>query len=377
MTSLSSPFTPTTTTTKRPAPVRRQQHHPLALADSRLGLRMQAFLGKTNNGTRLALAGALAGGFSNLVLYPIDLAKTLKQAGPSSKGANLASQARIYGLGSLWAGLTPAILGSMPSSALYFGVYEYVKRRLTVLANASSAPLTSSSSSSSAGDELYEQRAQVLRRWLVHAVAAASGNTASSLVFVPKEVLKQQLQMYRNSHGGSSTTLPRVLASILKEKGIRGLYSGYRATLLRNIPSAILRFALYEEFKLFLGGGAGAAAAGAAGAAAWLRLSAPQAAIVAGALAGAISSAATTPLDVVKTRMAINACPPGRDVIGCLVDVAQREGVPGLYSGLGFRVLYSALFTAVGFSSFEASKALLGVGEGGRGGEEGKEGGRK
>jgi len=163
----------------------------------------------------------------------------------------------------------------------------------------------------------------------------------------------------------------------LKEKGIRGLYSGYRATLLRNIPSAILRFALYEEFKLFLGGGA-AAAAGAAGAAAWLRLSVPQVAIVAGALAGAISSAATTPLDVVKTRMAINACPPGRDVIGCLVDVAQREGVPGLYAGLGFRVLYSALFTAVGFSSFEASKALLGVGEGGRGGGEGgKEGGKK
>lgn len=59
--------------------------------------------------------------------------------------------------------------------------------------------------------------------------------------------------------------------------------------------------------------------------------------------------------------MAINACPAGGDVLTCLVSVAQREGVPGLYAGLGFRVLYSALFTAVGFSSFEASKALLGV----------------
>lgn len=59
--------------------------------------------------------------------------------------------------------------------------------------------------------------------------------------------------------------------------------------------------------------------------------------------------------------MAINACPAGGDVLSCLVSVAQREGVPGLYAGLGFRVLYSALFTAVGFTSFEASKALLGV----------------
>lgn len=61
------------------------------------------------------------------------------------------------------------------------------------------------------------------------------------------------------------------------------------------------------------------------------------------------------------TQMAINACPAGGDVLSCLVFVAQREGVPGLYAGLGFRVLYSALFTAVGFTSFEASKALLGV----------------
>lgn len=98
-----------------------------------------------NNGTRLALAGALAGGFSNrelpllvvivtsialfgplcitnftafvgclvstyaslhhydcipsfhtytVVLYPIDLAKTLRQAGPASASATLWTQAR-------------------------------------------------------------------------------------------------------------------------------------------------------------------------------------------------------------------------------------------------------------------------------------------
>jgi len=310
-----------------------------------------------NSGTRLALAGALAGGFSNMVLYPIDVAKTLRQAGPASRGASLSSQARIYGLGSLWAGLTPAVLGSMPSSALYFGVYEYVKRRLV----AGIRPRTeaSSSISSDGSKELYHRRVQVLRRWTAHALAAAAGNTASSLIFVPKEVLKQQLQMYRNAHGGASLGFPGVFASILREKGVRGLYSGYRATLLRNIPSAVLRFALYEEFKLYLGGQALSGA---------ISLSGPRVAVVAGALAGALSSAATTPLDVIKTRMAINACPPGRDVLGCLLDVAQKEGVPGLYAGVRFRVMYSALFTAVGFSSFEASKALLGVGE--AGGEE-------
>jgi hypothetical protein len=41
-----------------------------------------------------------------------------------------------------------------------------------------------------------------------------------------------------------------VVSSILQQEGLRGLYRGYRATLLRNIPSAVLRFALYEELKI-------------------------------------------------------------------------------------------------------------------------------
>lgn len=60
-------------------------------------------------------------------------------------------------------------------------------------------------------------------------------------------------------------------------------------------------------------------------------------------------------------QMAVNLCPPGGDAMHCLVSVARSEGMTGLYAGLGFRMLYSALFTAVGFSAFEFSKTLLGV----------------
>lgn len=149
-----------------------------------------------NNGTRLALAGALAGGFSNLVLYPIDLAKTLRQAGSATASVTLRTQARAYGLLSLWAGLTPAILGSMPSSALYFGVYEQVKRRLgdAVARRQQQQRLLREGQGRGKGKQgpveldFQARRANILRRWGVHAVAAAAGNTASSLIFVPKEV---------------------------------------------------------------------------------------------------------------------------------------------------------------------------------------------
>jgi Mitochondrial carrier protein len=38
-----------------------------------------------------AMAGGLAGGFSNLVLYPIDVAKTLRQSDPASHPTSLAA----------------------------------------------------------------------------------------------------------------------------------------------------------------------------------------------------------------------------------------------------------------------------------------------
>jgi hypothetical protein len=41
------------------------------------------------NETKLALAGAMAGGFTNLLLHPIDTAKTLRQSNPAQYPASL------------------------------------------------------------------------------------------------------------------------------------------------------------------------------------------------------------------------------------------------------------------------------------------------
>ena len=50
--------------------------------------------------------------------------------------------------------------------------------------------------------------------------------------------------------GGARETAKQVVQRTLREKGVRGLYRGYWATLSRNVPSAIIRFSLYEEIKL-------------------------------------------------------------------------------------------------------------------------------
>jgi solute carrier family 25 S-adenosylmethionine transporter 26 len=83
-----------------------------------------------------------------------------------------------------------------------------------------------------------------------------------------------------------------VILEIIKEKGVAGLYRGYQATLMCNIPSAMFRFVVYKELKHLWApkqdkdGGF------------------PIGLFTAGAMAGALVSGIMTPVDVLKTRMA-------------------------------------------------------------------------
>mmetsp|Transcript_2845 Transcript_2845/g.7816 ORF Transcript_2845/g.7816 Transcript_2845/m.7816 type:complete len:421 (-) Transcript_2845:417-1679(-) len=278
---------------------------------------------------RVALAGGVAGATGSAVLYPLDSAKTLRQSDPSAyssvRDALLQMLRSRNALRRVYSGILPAALGAIPSSALYFGAYESSKMALKKLT----------------GEDSDENGYG--KRLFVHGLAAASGNVISSFVFVPKEVIKQQLQV-RHAEGAARTTV----RSIVRQKGLSGLYAGYGATLLRNIPSATIRFVLYEELKRKWATQDGdASTAKRAGA------------FLAGAVAGSVSSFAMTPIDVVKTRMATGSCPLG--VRSCMLHVLQEVGWSGLYAGAGARVLWSGAFSAIGFGTFELVKGHLGV----------------
>lgn len=280
---------------------------------------------------RIGLAGGMAGAAGTSILYPLDVAKTLRQTSPGKYRSvsdalfqlvrsQAPGESVKWHLHKAYRGLIPAVFGAISSSALYFGAYESSKRALeTKLGTATAA-----------------------RRLLVHGLAAASGNSLSSALFVPKEVLKQQMQ---HSSLSASHSLSGVLFDIIRTKGISGLYVGYQATLMRNIPSAMLRFILYEEFKRIWGHRNGEQV--------------PVGLFASGAIAGAIASGIMTPIDVVKTRLATGMCPPG--VGNCLQHVVQEAGWSGLYAGAGTRILWSAAFSAIGFGTFELAKGVMGV----------------
>jgi hypothetical protein len=85
--------------------------------------------------------------------------------------------------------------------------------------------------------------------------------------------------------------------------------------------------------------------------------------MVAGAVSSTMSSLLTTPIDVVKTRLATGVLPAGSPVVSSILQIARTEGVLGLYAGVGERLLWSALFGGIGFTCFERSKKILGIPE--------------
>lgn len=254
------------------------------------------------------LSGAVAGTTVDLVLYPLDTIKTRLQA---TAGAKL-SVATFKGL---FNGVGPAIAASAPCAAVFFGAYDSLKRVLT--------------------DKLPEDCAS-----LVYAGSAAGGDIAQSVVRVPFEVVKQRVQAGVDVSGGAA------LASVLKTQGPRGLYRGWGALALRDLPFDIIEFPLYEWFK-----------------AEWARIKgsepAPWEGALCGSVAGGIAAGVTTPLDVVKTRLMTQSPGQYSGIAGCLKTVVKEEGVGALFAGAVPRMSSIAFGGAIFFGAYETAKAVI------------------
>jgi len=241
------------------------------------------------------------------------------------------------GFRGIYNGIGAVALGSGPGAALFFGVYE----RLKVL-------------NYNDDDKMNESR-----KALVHMTAASIGQIVSCLVRVPTEVMKQNMQILKNSSSSTTTKLSSfssTLRMILAQKGgntflpsvFGGLYRGYGITLMREIPFAIIQFPLYERLKLE-----------------WsnyqnLEVSPLQAAAC-GSLSGGIAAAFTTPLDVIKTRLMIGQDKDGvkyKNAIDVAGKILRDEGRRRFFSGLAPRVIWISIGGFVYFGAYEKCRAL-------------------
>ena len=256
------------------------------------------------------LSGAVAGTTVDLVLYPLDTVKTRLQA---TAGAKLS----VKTFEGLFNGVAPAIAASAPCAAVFFGAYDTLKRVLT--------------------DKLPEDYASV-----AHAGAAAGADLVQSVVRVPFEVVKQRVQAGVDSSGRAA------LANVIQTQGPRGLYRGWGALAMRDLPFDIIEFPLYEWFK-----------------SEWTKKKgeklAPWQGSLCGSVAGGIAAGLTTPLDVVKTRLMTQSPGQYSGVASCLRSIIKDEGPGALFAGATPRMTSIAFGGAIFFGAYETAKAVISV----------------
>ncbi|KAI5290445.1 hypothetical protein KEM54_001534 [Ascosphaera aggregata] len=226
----------------------------------------------------------------------------------------------------LFKGLTPNLIGVVPSRAINFYVYGNGKRMINEHFGYDPAHSPAS----------------------VHLIAAAFAGIATSTATNPIWVVKTRLQLDK-SHASNAIGQGRqyrnswhCIVETVRHEGIRGLYRGLSASYL-GVSESTLHWVMYEQMKRRL--------------AQWemVRMSDPShvsdwvdqtiswgGKIVAAGSAKLLAAALTYPHEVVRTRL--RQAPTVRSegkvhlkysgLVQCFRTVWMEEGVVGLYGGL-------------------------------------------
>ncbi|KAK3030459.1 hypothetical protein RJ639_039144 [Escallonia herrerae] len=260
---------------------------------------------------RTFFEGFIAGGTAGVVvetsLYPIDTIKTRLQ---EARGGG---QIVLKGL---YSGLAGNLVGVLPASALFVGVYEPTKKKLL---------------------KIFPENLSAI----AHLTSGAVAGLAASLIRVPTEVVKQRMQTRQFA------SAPDAVWLIVSKEGFKGFYAGYGSFLLRDLPFDAIQFCIYEQLRIGYK------------MAARRDLKDPENAIV-GAFAGALTGAITTPLDVIKTRLMVQgSANQYNGIVDCVQTIIREEGPPALLKGIGPRVMWIGIGGSIFFGVLENTKRFL------------------
>lgn len=82
---------------------------------------------------------------------------------------------------------------------------------------------------------------------VIHMSAAGVGELVACLIRVPTDVVKQRYQAKMIQ----TKSLSEAIITIYKQDGLlRGFYTGYFSTILRELPFSFIQFPIYEWMKV-------------------------------------------------------------------------------------------------------------------------------
>ncbi len=269
---------------------------------------------------------------TSLITTPMEVVKTRLQVTSPGRLRGVFSTARAIvrgdGFSALWRGLAPSLLMSLPSSALYFTLYDELRWRLEGAGGgaAAAAPM----------------------------LAGASCRGVVAMVVAPLELARTRA-MATSGAGGAGGAVWRALRAEVAARGPGALWRGWAPTLARDVPFSALYWLAYERAKEALAPSAAPRTA----ASAW------AASFACGLGAGVLAAAATTPFDVVKTRRQAEGGGVGgggggqQGLARALGAVWREEGARGLMAGATMRMARVGPACAIMISSYELGKLLF------------------
>ncbi|ORX58953.1 mitochondrial carrier [Hesseltinella vesiculosa] len=261
--------------------------------------------------------GSIAGAVGATAVYPIDLVKTRMQNQRSQVVGELMYKNSMdcfkkviknEGFVGLYRGLGPQLVGVAPEKAIKLTVNDFVRQRLT------------------------DKESGSIQLWQEAVAGGAAG--ASQVVFTnPLEIVKIRLQVQGEQLKAHPDMPRRSAIWIVKNLGIVGLYKGVSACLLRDVPFSAIYFPAYAHLKkdVFHEGPDHKLAI--------------SELLMAGAIAGMPAAYLTTPADVIKTRLQVEAR-KGQTTYSGITDAARKimkeEGFKAFFKGGPARILRSS-----------------------------------
>ncbi|KAJ2341772.1 mitochondrial aspartate-glutamate transporter agc1 [Coemansia erecta] len=288
--------------------------------------------------------GAIAGVTGVSIIFPLDMVKTRlqnqKPVGgklPYSGGLDCFQKiVRGEGVRGLYRGLVPNLAGVTPEKAIKLAVNDIIRGALAQRAGTTPEKLPV----------------------MYGAVAGASAGLCQVVATNPMEIVKIHLQVAATntvavgSGAAAVAAPPRVTAmGVVRELGLRGLYKGTAATLLRDVPFSLLFFPLQALFaqqihERVYGGGKPSTLCVLAGS----------------TVAGVFAAAAVTPADVVKTRLQSSSqpSPPYRNMTDCARRIMAAEGPRAFFKGTVPRCLTTAPLFGIALMMYDLQQKVLG-----------------
>ncbi|ODA81730.1 hypothetical protein RJ55_00233 [Drechmeria coniospora] len=277
--------------------------------------------------------GSFAGAFGAFMVYPIDLVKTrLQNQRGAQPGQRLYKNSidcfqkvfRNEGIRGLYSGVLPQLVGVAPEKAIKLTVNDLVRRHFT-----------DKTGNIQLGAEI---------------LAGASAGGCQVVFTNPLEIVKIRLQVQGEVAKSVDGTPKRSAMWIVRNLGLVGLYKGASACLLRDVPFSAIYFPTYSHLKKDMFGESPTKKLGV------LQL------LTAGAIAGMPAAYLTTPCDVIKTRLQVEARKGEATYTGlrhAARTIWKEEGFTAFFKGGPARIFRSSPQFGFTLAAYEVLQTIM------------------